>query len=1155
MHRKLGKLFIFLFVLSAFFSCKFTALQDKASIIINLPYGSAKRAAGDVSYTFTVDVFAGTEATETPLYSKTASSGEAVIFDEVEPGDYTVRVRVYDTEFLDFVLYEGISTESVYAGMTKNFNIILKATDGSGFLFTGIPGVDNYVQLEISDGILMTRTVTKDGITPMNYYWFCNGTFLDEFTGMSEMIAETEAAYNVVVLFSDGSYDDCLLLMGEKTESEYTKQNTKTADFAFTFTYLDLTSMSDISMTEDVTLDIFDIADISMVSPVKSFKTSDAKLITTEQLLTFKSLLFTSSLKSGFYLARISSNLTLSTGSDDPMKMPQTYTKLLYVKSGYMTSFGLMDIYTMNIGNNGDKTIYIDLNYTEGQVVRWESPDDVVYTENPEEGVYCSAGTTARLQDPTKDGFEFAGWGKMSGGRIVLAPTSEVYDDETGSHSFVVDEIMSGTKYYALWNYKIAFYMDDDAEWDAPSDPQTPVSPFDDSGSIKMYTVPEDGFILNVPTREGYMFMGWGEDTASGVVTTTKFDWSTGTTSKTITMPGITTNDAVTLYPMWGQYISFAPNGTNVKWKGPGDGSEKDFDSVNKKSFTTASAPDKIENPRRQGYIFAGWSNDPDSNESVLTPSSTDGYYAFSLDGISSGTILYAIWKKTVTFDFSRVTSYTTTWIKPGETEVSTVSSNTVTVDVFKGESLKIQIPAISGRFFKGWVVNSDNDLCNLLTYYDEKETDDEPVSHPYVHSYAKLNYDDISQNVTLILDSQPLTGSGETAGHIFTNIKSLWNNTTLYSNVYKEATVESINDVLSSYSTGTATDSYVFFLSCDITDINTSIYAFNNSTYKFFALGTDVLLEMAETESAASIFNIGTSSSDMCSVEIANTTGDDETERPWLVHTIILSGGLDRDAKGTHEIGTKIDNVSSNKGHSNPIINLRKNKLTIGTNCVLANNYISDPDTGYGGAIYTAPDAEYSLFIKPQARIMNNKVSKKGGGIIIQGKGNEINIEGQITNNYATYGGGLAICNMNEDSASCILGACYISENYAEANGGAIIVDNDDNDVDKETSEINYVTCCDENMTIINNISNNGVGGFYCSSPSYLKLTILGTIIFYTNNSTQSADVENPNFFLPEGTEVIFNDLDSIITDGVGQHILNEDSLDENKTSEDVAW
>lgn len=201
---------IFLSFVVLFCGCKFSSeLNDSTSIIVKLPFGQKARSADDVSYFFDVNCYAGESATGEVFASTQAYSGESIVFEDVEPGVYTITIKAYEAQNTDILLYEGQQTQEVIERTKTKFQINLKK----------LPKNFTWIEFDIDSEEIgyVAKTQCREGITPIGYKWFYGDTYLSDCDDLSKIdytkfesildITYIPSSITVVTKFSDNSYE------------------------------------------------------------------------------------------------------------------------------------------------------------------------------------------------------------------------------------------------------------------------------------------------------------------------------------------------------------------------------------------------------------------------------------------------------------------------------------------------------------------------------------------------------------------------------------------------------------------------------------------------------------------------------------------------------------------------------------------------------------------------------------------------------------------------------------------------------------------------------------------------------------------------------------------------------------------------------------
>lgn len=226
-------------------SCSQNFFADKsdASISISLPGGSSGRAAVDKSslfYKLKCETESGNVISE-----QSASSGENVTFDELEPGSYVISADAYLNETVQMLLYSGSVSVRVSSGEDKNVTITLKYVGPKTelpFDLYNFQDRNNCARIILEDSYFYVDTENPYNLEPSYFYWFGKEGFIEELSGetndiystsvYSSYISEPNVDYfGVIVKFKDDSYSirsfiTDILLDGNCNISSSYKENT-----------------------------------------------------------------------------------------------------------------------------------------------------------------------------------------------------------------------------------------------------------------------------------------------------------------------------------------------------------------------------------------------------------------------------------------------------------------------------------------------------------------------------------------------------------------------------------------------------------------------------------------------------------------------------------------------------------------------------------------------------------------------------------------------------------------------------------------------------------------------------------------------------------------------------------------------------------------
>ena len=304
-----------------------------------------------------------------------------------------------------------------------------------------------------------------------------------------------------------------------------------------------------------------------------------------------------------------------------------------------------------------------------------------------------------RISNPTKDGFEFAGWTAVN----MDTSTAKYGSTTSTTSSWKNSSTKVKSQYFRnLRSSKGTVTLT--AQWE----PVTYDIKYNlnggDYGTYHPTTAKyNSSFQVSNPTQEGYDFIGW---TASNLNTSTaKYgssavsltnSWTNGSTKVTSEyFINLQSKDsAVTLIANW-EGVSYS-----VVFNGNGATSG----NMSNQTFTYGTAQNlKSNSYSRAGYSFIGWG----TSRNATSPTYRDGESVINLTSTRNGRVnLYALWE---------ASDYTLTFNANG----GTVSPSSITVTYgmpygyYNGGELPI--PTRTGYVFRGWSVvrNDDNYVKN----------------------------------------------------------------------------------------------------------------------------------------------------------------------------------------------------------------------------------------------------------------------------------------------------------------------------------------------------------------------------------------------------------------------------------------------------------
>ena len=305
-----------------------------------------------------------------------------------------------------------------------------------------------------------------------------------------------------------------------------------------------------------------------------------------------------------------------------------------YTKEGNAILYAVWrEIYTVNYDANGGSG----------------APESQIKTKN----VTLILSST----EPTREGYKFEGWATEKNVKRVDYLPGATYTEEYG------------TTLYAVWiaeTYKVTYNANGGTG--APSE------------QTKTYDIPLT-LSTTVPTRSGYVFMGWAEIPEPDLAVYNAGD-------------EYTDERPLTLYAVWKKTYT-------IKYDANG-GSNAPNNQTKIEGITLTLSTDE---PTREGYDFLGWAEDSNAN---IADYSKGGWYTNN-----AATTLYAVWdahKYTVSYDANGGTG-------APSAQTKTYGTNLV---------LSTVIPTKTGYDFVGWASNknaANKDYSSGGIYTTEDDT------------------------------------------------------------------------------------------------------------------------------------------------------------------------------------------------------------------------------------------------------------------------------------------------------------------------------------------------------------------------------------------------------------------------------------------------
>lgn len=252
-----------------------------------------------------------------------------------------------------------------------------------------------------------------------------------------------------------------------------------------------------------------------------------------------------------------------------------------------------------------------------------------------------------------------------------------------------------------------------------------------------------------VPTRDGYIFLGWSTSS-----TATSAMYSAGSI--------VTFGTSTILYAVWevsektyyGRFTLNANGGaflgtgyTSISWPTTGAMSGTGTSGAYVSTTLPVSGGNYV--PTRSGYAFVGWATTSTATTANYYSGDTVGFTATSTSSSSPTTvILYAVWKQTFTLSFE--TSYSGVTNMPSD--VTGITSGT-------GVTIPSVTPVLEGYTFLGWS-KTDGGSATLFagsTVYVTADTTLWAVFEKILIDLFYWNGSDTA-DATLIAKGQPVT-------------------------------------------------------------------------------------------------------------------------------------------------------------------------------------------------------------------------------------------------------------------------------------------------------------------------------------------------------------------------------------------------------------
>ena len=370
------------------------------------------------------------------------------------------------------------------------------------------------------------------------------------------------------------------------------------------------------------------------------------------------------------------------------------------------------------------KTLKFDLNFNEGETINWASPLDTNEKDysssdnNVKVEISYEPNEKIRFSKPTKPGYTCVGWATTSDGTEPLDYIT--YNEARSKYEINSSDIDSSATYYAIWAKLITFnlnYEDEDATvtWQAPGKDEEEAYT-----SEYTYTImPGTNFVLNLPTKDRYAFSKWLEYDEGNEIYIDPTQFLNPETPGPITISYDNIKDGTKIAAKWNGIINFDLNfigDETINWASPESTGtyKKNYTSSSVEDFTYYFDPADVVNsfyfstPTKEGYTCIGWGYTSNATQIVPAISPVNGGkdgYALQHSNALPGITYYAIWKKTVTFDFQLNEGETVSW-QPPEDQGNTVNCSiyTYVVKATVNDAVWLFHPTREGYTFVEWL-------------------------------------------------------------------------------------------------------------------------------------------------------------------------------------------------------------------------------------------------------------------------------------------------------------------------------------------------------------------------------------------------------------------------------------------------------------------
>lgn len=273
---------------------------------------------------------------------------------------------------------------------------------------------------------------------------------------------------------------------------------------------------------------------------------------------------------------------------------------------------------------------------------------------------------TLPMDEPTRSGYDFTGWGTSVSGGDIYQPGGQITLHAEGE-PFVNQTLYA--QWVAVYTYTLNFNANGGSG--AP-DPQT-YGPTQET--THTFTISSQE-----PTLANSTFMGWSTASTGSV------EYQPG---DEITLASL--NYSITLYAIWTTNLAFT-----ITYNANGGSGAPDPQTYSSGTETEHTFIITSDEPTREGWVFMGWARDPDSVVAYY-----HGGEEYTVYSSNPQITMYAVWSTYVTF--------TITFDANGGSGAPDVMTYGPTLDPTHQFIIPDDVPSYQYREFLGWATSSSS--------------------------------------------------------------------------------------------------------------------------------------------------------------------------------------------------------------------------------------------------------------------------------------------------------------------------------------------------------------------------------------------------------------------------------------------------------------